>query len=123
MKEDKDFIKELYIKLSDASISKDKKVLNEILDDDYKLYHMTGKIQTKNEYIDSVINGELKYFDSKHETIDISIEDNIAKVIGKTKTLASPFGIGKSWWNLRQDMTLKKVNGKWIIIKSVASSY
>lgn len=46
-----------------------------------------------------------------------------AKVIGKTKTLASPFDISKLWWRLRQDLTLKKIDGKWLITKFVASTY
>ena len=65
--EDKDIIKELYIKLCDASINKDVDTLN--------------------------------------------------------KTLASPFRFGKSWWKLRQDVLLEKVNDTWIIKQSKASSY
>lgn len=123
IKKDEVIIKELYIKLCEASISKNVDILNEILSDDYKLYHMTGKVQTKTEYIESVVKGELKYFDVQHDCIYVEINDNNATLIGKTKTLASPFGIGKSWWNLQQDIKLKKINDKWLIIESKASSY
>lgn len=121
--EDKEIIKNLYIKLCDASINKDEEILNEILSDDYILIHMTGRNQTKQEYINSVKNGELKYYESIHESIKININGDEATLIGKTKTLASPFGFSKSWWNLRQDILLKKEEGKWIIKKSKASSY
>lgn len=121
--EDKEIIKELYIRLCDASINKEIDTLNEILADNYVLVHMTGKRQSKKDYINSVINGELKYFESKHESIEVQVEGNTAKVIGKTKTLASPFGISKSWWRLRQDITLEKQNNRWIITKSIASTY
>ena len=105
--EDKEIIKELYIKLCDASINKDIDILNEILAEDYILVHMTGKAQTKQEYINSVKNEELKYYDGIHESIDITINGDEAILIGKTKTLASPFGFGKSWWNLKQNIKLK----------------
>lgn len=120
---EQEIIKNLYIKLCDASITKDLETLNEILADDYKLIHMTGKIQTKKEYIESVRTEELKYYESIHESIEIKINNDEAIIIGKTKTLASPFGFKKSWWNLRQDLTIKKENNKWIIKQSIASTY
>ena len=120
---DEEIIKELYTKLCDASITKDISILEEILADDYILIHMTGKNQTKQEYINSVKNGELKYYESIHESIEMNIDGDEATLVGKTKTLASPFGFGKAWWNLRQDILFKKENDKWIIKKSKASSY
>ena len=120
---DNDLVKQLYIDLCDASINKDLDKLNEILADNYILVHMTGMNQTKEDYINSVKNGDLKYYESIHESIDVKIDNNKASVIGKTKTLASPFGISKSWWRLRQDLDLEKINGKWMIIHSVASTY
>lgn len=121
--DDKQIIKELYIKLCDASINKDINTLNEILAEDYILVHMTGKRQSKQDYIDSVLNGELKYYESIHESIETHIDGNDAILIGKTKTLASPFGFGKSWWKVRQEIILKKENGAWTIKQSKASSY
>lgn len=120
---DKDTIKKIYIDLCDASINKDIKKLNEILSEDYVLIHMTGLNQTKTDYISSVKNGELKYLESKHESIEVKIDGNKAHVTGKTKTLASPFGMSKSWWKLRQEIDLEKKDNKWQIIKSKASTY
>ena len=120
---DKDIIKKLYIDLCEASINKDLKKLNEILSDNYILVHMTGMNQSKNDYINSVKNGELKYYENIHESIDINIKKDKAEVIGKTKTLASPFGMSKSWWRLKQKITLEKIDGKWLITKSIASTY
>lgn len=121
--EDEAIIKELYIKLCDASIKKDKNTLLEILSDDYVLVHMTGMNQSREQYIDIVLNGELKYFESKHESIEVNINGDTATIIGKTKTLASPFGMSKSWWRLRQDLEVKKINNEWKLTKSKASTY
>ena len=120
---DEEIIRNLYIELCDASINKDLNKLDEILADDYILVHMTGMNQTKEDYINSVKNGELKYYESIHEDIEITIKNNKAIVIGKTKTLASPFGMHKSWWRLRQDLELEKEEGKWVIKQSKASTY
>ena len=116
-------IKQLYIDLCDASISKDINKLRTILADNYVLVHMTGKRQSKEDYINSVINGELKYFESKHESIEVQIDGDTAKIIGKTRTLASPFSMSKSWWRLRQDLIVEKINNEWKIVSSIASTY
>ena len=84
--EDKNIIKELYIKLCDASINKDVDTLNKILADDYVLIHMTGKRQSKQDYINSVLSGELNYYESIHESIEVNIDRDRATIIGKTKT-------------------------------------
>ena len=120
---DKELARKLYIDLCEASINKDLDKLDEILSDDYVLVHMTGMKQSKEDYIESVKNGELSYFKTKHESIEVTINGNEATILGKTKTLASPFGSSKSWWNLRQDLKAKKINGKWILTYSKASSY
>ena len=120
---DKELVRKLYIDLCEASINKDLIKLGEILSDDYVLVHMTGMKQTKEDYLDSVKSGELSYFESKHESIDVNVNGDDATIIGKTKTLASPFGTSKLWWNLRQDLKAKKIDGKWILMYSKASSY
>ena len=120
---DYDIIKNLYIELSNSSINKDIDKLKDILANDYVLIHMTGIKQNKDEYINSVLKGELKYYEVIHDSIDITINGNKANVIGKSRTLASPFGSTKSWWRLRQDMIIEKINDKWIIKESKASTY
>lgn len=120
---DKELVRKLYIDLCYASINKDLDKLNEILSDDYILVHMTGMKQSKEDYIESVKTGELAYYESNHESIEVNINGEEATIIGKTKTLASPFGSSKSWWNLRQDLKAKKINGKWILTYSKASLY
>jgi len=120
---DKEVIKNLYIELCDASINKDMDLLNDILSDDYVLVHMTGMKQSKKEYMESVKTGELEYFESIHESIEVNIDGDYATIIGKTKTLASPFHSSKSWWRLRQDLEAKKIDGKWMLTYSKASTY
>lgn len=120
---DEDIIKNIYIELTQASINKNIEKLNELLSDKYILVHMTGMNQTKDDYINSVKNGSLKYYDAVHDSVVVSIDGNMASIVGKSKVLASPFGMSKSWWRLKQNITLEKIDGKWLIIKSVATTY
>ena len=45
-----------FMEFQKAMIEKDLDMLNEILDDDYTLTHMSGKTQTKQEYIDEIMD-------------------------------------------------------------------
>lgn len=105
---DKEVVRELYIDLCRASIDKGL---------------LTGLNQSKEDYINAVENGNLKYYDILRESIDIKFNGNRAYVIGKTRTLASLFGMPKSWWNLKQDIIMERVDGRWLIKKSIASTY
>ena len=120
---DEGIIKNIYIELTQASINKDIEKLNELLSDKYILVHMTGMNQTKEDYINSVMNGSLKYYDAIHDSVVVNIDGNKASIVGKIKVLASPFGMSKSWWRLKQNITLGKIDCKWLIIKSVATTY
>ena len=120
---DIELIRKLYLDLYEASVKKDYEKLNDILSDDYVLIHMTGRKQSKEEYIDSVRREDLKYYEFDHESINATINDDKATMTGKTKVLASPLGMAKSWWNLKQELTLEKRNDKWVITHSVASTY
>lgn len=123
MNQDIDEIKKLYLDLCNASINKDMEMLDKILANHYILVHMTGKRQTKQEYMNSVKTGELAYFESIHENISVNIDKEKATIIGMTKTLAAPFHSGKSWWRLRQDLKAEKIDGKWVLVYSEASIY
>lgn len=75
--------KELYKGLCEISISKNLEKMDFILADNYILVHMTGLEQTKNEYMNLVFSGELKYYEAKHESIDVKINGNKVTIIGK----------------------------------------
>ena len=82
----------------------------------YKLMDKGDPTDIREPYFKEAVN-------EMHESIEVIINGDKATIIGKTKTLASPFGFGKSWWRLRQDVLLEKVNDTWIIKQSKASAY
>ena len=95
-------IRQAYIRMYEGMISKDEKVLNEVLDDSFVLVHMTGMWQPKQAFIKAVLNGTLNYFSAEHENMPVEIS-------GDTAVL--------------QKCSLKKTDGVWKIIRSVASTY
>lgn len=55
--DDKISIIEVYKKMYDAMIAKDADALNKALDDSFVLVHMTGMRQSKQAFIQAVLNG------------------------------------------------------------------
>ena len=65
---------ERFMEFQKAMIEKDSSKLNEIMDDNYTLTHMSGKIQTKQEYIDEIMDGTLNYYESIIDNPKITIQ-------------------------------------------------
>ena len=100
-----------------AMIEKDYDALDEILDDDYTLTHMSGKTQTKYEYIDEIMDGTLNYYKSTIDSPQIRIIEGTKAVFNADVTLdAKVYGI-KGTWTLHSQQTMEKVDDKWYISK------
>lgn len=104
-------------------IARDINRLSELLDDSFVLVHMTGRRQPKAEFLKSVRTGELRYYSEAEESCSAHVDGDAATVVGKSLVEANPFGAGRSFWRLEQDLTLAKRDGRWLITRSVASMY
>ena len=106
-----------FIAFQEAMIEKDLEKLNEIICDNYTLTHMSGKTQTKEEFIDEIMDGTLNYYKSTIDNPDIVILDDNKAVFKADVTLdAKVYGI-KGTWTLHSKQTMEKIDGKWHISK------
>ena len=96
----------------EAIIEKDDEKLDVIMDDNYILTHMSGKRQTKAEYINEIMDGTLNYYKSKiiHPQVSI-LEENHAKLIADVELDAKVYGI-KGTWTLNTNVSMKKIENK-----------
>lgn len=121
---DEQEIIDLYRRENKAMVEKDINTLNQILASSMELTHMTGYVQPKMEWIDQIQNEEMKYYSSDEEAIeDIKINGDKASFVGKNRVKARIWGGSISTWPLQMKMYFAKENGKWIIVKQVASTY
>ena len=120
---DTEAIRQVYIRMYDGMISKDEKILNEVLDASFVLVHMTGVRQPKQAFIKAVLNGTLNYFSAEHENMPVEISGDTAVLTGQSYVAAAVFGGGRSNWHLQQKCSLKKTDGAWKITRSIASTY
>ena len=120
---DEQQIRNAYIRMYDGMIAKDEAALREALDDSFVLVHMTGMRQSREEFINAVLDGTLNYYSAEHEHMHVEIITDTAVLTGQSYVAAAVFGGGRSNWRLQQKCSLKKVDGAWKITRSVASTY
>ena len=120
---DEQLIRDTYVRMYEGMIAKDESTLREVLGDSFVLVHMTGMRQPKDAFIKAVLNGTLNYYSAEHENMPVEISGDTAILTGQSYVAAAVFGGGKSNWHLQQKCSLKKTDGVWKIIRSVASTY
>jgi len=99
-----------------AMIEKDYSKLNEIIHDNYTLTHMSGKKQTKKEYINEIMDGTLNYYKSTIINPTITIQDEKAILKADVTLDAKVYGM-KGTWTLHSQQSMKKIDNKWYLYK------
>ena len=105
-----------YESINNAMIEKDRTAMERYFDEKLLFTHISGKKQTREEFISEILDGTLNYF--KVDTKDFSISvDGATAHMKVTHTLtAKVYGISGSW-TLSGETTYKKRNGIWVRIK------
>ena len=117
LNDDQEEVLERFIEFQYAMIEKDLEKLNELLKDNYTLTHMSGKTQTKDEYIGEIMDGTLNYYKSIINNPIIMIKEKDKASLKADVTLdAKVYGI-KGTWTLHSEQTMEKINGKWYLSK------
>ena len=105
-----------YEAINNAMIKKDRAAMELYFDENLTFTHMSGKKQTREEFIGEIMDGTLNYF--KVDTKDYSIRvDGDTAHMKVTHTLtAKVYGISGSW-TMNGDNNYKKRNGIWVRVK------
>ncbi|MGI6053014.1 MAG: nuclear transport factor 2 family protein [Bilifractor sp.] len=111
--EEEQKIYRVWRRINDAMIAKDRKVLEELYSDDRKFIHMSGKTQTKQEYLDEIMDGTLNYYHTNLRDIDISVHGNDAELSATSYFQAKVYGMYGNF-PMRTTARFTKINGQWI---------
>ncbi|MBQ6099677.1 MAG: nuclear transport factor 2 family protein [Methanobrevibacter sp.] len=102
-----------FVEFQQALIDKNEDKLNEIILDDYELVHMSGKKQSKSEFIGEVMDGTLNYFKSEiSEPTILWDDDENASMIADVTLTAKVYGINGKW-TLNTVASFVKINDTW----------
>lgn len=105
-----------YEAINNAMIEKDRAAMERYFDKNLIFTHMSGKKQTREEFIGEIMDGTLNYFkvDTKDYSISVDVDSARMKV---THTLtAKVYGISGSW-TLGGENTYKKRDGIWVRVR------
>lgn len=120
---DEQQISSLYERMYTAMIAKAEAVLREVHAEDFVLVHMTGKHQTREQYIRAIMDGTLNYYSAETEDLQISVNGDEATLRGRSRVNAAVFGGGRHTWRLELLFRLRKERGVWRFTCSEASTY
>lgn len=120
---DEQAIRKVYEEMYQAMIAKDTVTLGGLLSEDSVLIHMTGHRQPRKEYLAEIAAGVLNYFSVDTDSLDITVTGDTARMIGRSLVNAAVYGGGRHTWRLQMDSQLRKIDGKWKITLSKASTY
>lgn len=108
--------------LTQLMIEKNTGEMSKIVDTNFTLTHITGYVQSKEEWFAEIESERMKYYSYEEIQTSVKIEGNKATFVGKNVLDARIWG-SRNTWRLQQNMELEKRSDKWVIIKSVASIF
>lgn len=108
--------------LTQLMIDRNTTELNKILDTNFTLRHITGYVQSKEEWFSEIESERMKYYAYKEVKTLVKIDGDKAVFVGQNLLDARIWGTRNNW-RLQQTMHLEKQNNKWIILQSIATTF
>ena len=105
-----------YEAINNAMIQKDRATMERYFDENLTFTHMSGKKQTRKEFIGEIMDGTLNYFKVETKDFSISVNGDTAHMKVTHTLTAKVYGISGSW-TLGGENTYKKRNGIWVRVK------
>ncbi len=107
---------ESYVVINTAMIQKDRAAMERYFDEKLIFTHMSGKKQTREEFIGEIMDGTLNYFKVDTKDYSISVNGDTAHMKVTHTLTAKVYGISGSW-TMSGENTYKKRNGIWVRVK------
>ena len=121
--DEREELRALYRRYWEAMIAKDVPALRAMMAEDYTLRHMTGTVQTREEFLRELARGTFHYYSAAHDEIAVTLRGDTAEFTGKSRVEAAVYGGGRHLWHLRGDFTARKEPDGWRLTLSRASTY
>ncbi len=95
-------------------IDKDIETLDELYLDGATFRHMSGKVQTKDEFFGEIADGTLNYYGYKIDNLAIAVDGETATLTADVALDAKVYGSSGSW-TLPVNAKFRKIDGKWYL--------
>ncbi len=111
--EEVEALKETYKSRLKAMVEQDVDTLSSLMDDDLILRHITGKTQTKKEWLDDIASGNMYYINIDNTKMDIKVSGDRA-TIEHTNTIEARIYGSHGTWTLSGTSYYAKRSNRWI---------
>ena len=105
-----------YEAINKAMIEKDRAAMERYFDENLTFTHMSGKKQTRDKFIDEIMDGTLNYFKVDTKDYKIQVAGDTAQMKVTHTLTAKVYGMSGSW-TLGGENTYKKRNRIWVRVK------
>ena len=105
-----------YEAINTAMIKKDRAAMERYFDENLTFTHMSGKKQTREEFIGEIMDGTLNYFKVDTKNYSIIVNGDTARMKVTHTLTAKVYGISGAW-TLTGENTYKKRGGIWVRVK------
>ena len=105
-----------YEAINKAMIKKDRAAMERYFDKKLIFTHMSGKKQTREEFIGEIMDGTLNYFKVDTKDYSISVDGDTAHMKVTHTLTAKVYGISGSW-TMSGENTYKKRDGIWVRVE------
>ena len=119
---DKNKVLQLHKNLGINMTSKGIKNIENLVTDDYTLTHITGYKQPKEQWYSQMLDEQMKYYSVELIDYLILIESNNLYLLTKNIVDARIYG-SRNKWKLALKHKVVKINNKWKIQSSIATTY
>jgi ketosteroid isomerase-like protein len=100
----------------------DTDALDDMLDDDFTLTHITGYRQPKAEWLSQMRAGQFVYHGVEERNVTVDVEGDKARLVGRIVTDATVYGTHADW-RLQLTMDYAREGDNWIALRSVARTW
>ena len=114
-KEDQEAIIARYEELQQALIDQNIPKLKQLLPDDYIAVHITGRRQTKEEWLNDIDNGDMRYFHFTDLHYSLSQKGNRVQLGIRQRITANIYG-SEGTWSIPGTRVFEKQGGEWQIV-------
>ena len=113
MTEDERAVLKAFENMQQAMVDKDVDAMRELTAEDKTFTHMSGKVQTREEFFGEIADGTLNYFGYQIHDPRVTVDGDHATLTGLTTLDARVYGISGSW-TLPTSARFVKQEGSWI---------
>ena len=103
-------------------IDRDISWMNEIMDKDFSLTHITGYVQPKKDWFTEIESESMKYYSAEEVYSKVEIDGTKATCVMRHLLDARIWG-SRNTWHLQQTFQMEKRDGEWFILSSVAKTF